>query len=287
MTVDHLAWAREHQARAQKLADDAAKIVEALSADQDSEFPLDPIQPTKWDAHPMPFDAGWQMIARDDTGWVREPAPTRLRVRDDNEDWPPYLLHVVEKGSLVWPPRPTPDSPIFPVDLTGAKFVMLSYLHWRNQYHGWAGKDVALSIGHGHYGTGHTVGNPAITGDSGCTCNVMRPERGNKNGIRLFAADESRHMDDEYGYVIGEGDLVLPLRAWHRIQVVGHLDSGWQLFVNGSLECESMNGGAICDKAVAKAVSCRTRPMNGGVTRDMPARSNVSERYANYAIHIA
>ena len=280
MAVDQLAWAREHQARARQLAADADRIVEVLSQTQ-------PIQPTQWDDHPMPFDARWKLIARDDTGWVRDPAPDRLRVRDDNPDSPPYLLHMVERGDIVWPPRPTADSPLFPVDLSNARCVMLSYLHWRNQYHGWPGKDLALSIGRGHYGTGHTVGDPSTSGTSGCTCNVMRPERNNKNGIRLFAADESRHMDDQYGYVIGDGGLILPLHEWHRIQVVGHIDEGWRLYVNGALVCESMDGGPICDKSKAMAVSCRTRPMNGGNTREMPARTNVSVRYANYAIHVA
>ena len=272
-----LAFAIDIERQAEVMLDNARAIRRCLEDQDPPELQPPQIMP---DQPEPPFGTGWRTIAHDNLFWCGDRKHERYSVRKD------YLLHMIDKGSIVEPPKNW-DSPFFPVDLDDVECVMLSGDVWANQFHSQPGKSWALSFGEGHYGRRQadgeayhvTTANADVTGDQGATANLMHPTSGNRSGFRLLGTWHG--MDHDFGYNIGDGETILPLKSWHRIQLVGYPAKGWQLWLNGKLEAEDFSRGRLFDSGRAKGVSVRKRDMYGGTSSKYPALWFTSERRRN------
>lgn len=280
-------------------AEEEANLANTLTTPEASFVTAEATAATGWtvDAvRSLPAGDTWTVIDSSDTGYLgpgwaqsskQQLAESRVTPNLSPDARPAYR-HRVVVGDTVDPI--SFDTPFIPVDFPSVSKVLFRYHVWHDATHpfsGIEGKWMLFNCGRGMVGSNHGTSNTGAVGTGGGGANTMHPGRQNDtvNGIRLLAFHQDSGTlgtSSYYGSLIGSGNVIPPIGRWVPIDVVARKNSGWSLYVDGTLEEQSTGKTPVRDWNNCLAVWVRHRCMFGGTPSKLPPTRETIEYFGGF-----
>ncbi len=199
-----------------------------------------------------------------------------LEIIDDKHEGQ-VLQHVKRKGDIIFPLGYAQRE----VTITGAESV-----HWRYRYNplvncGRPGKHMTCSLNGGYRGRGYTSHGWVKLGGS---ANLMHPDKGSENGLRLFIGH--RGVENKFGESYGPGTPILKENRWYDIEVVAHLlEHRWELLLDGErIVLTPQLPHLLFDNDQFEKAHNYIRFMHGGKSEQLPQQWHAEERWGRVSI---